>query len=400
MFLNSCDKDDPKSVGVLSTTEASDITQTSATSGGNVSADGGAEITARGICWSTGQTPTTADNKTTNGSGTGSFTSNITGLGDNTTYYVRAFATNSVGTSYGAEVSFKTIRTKVIPTLETNAVTNITLTDASSGGKISDNGGADIISHGICWSKQEAPTIDDLNVNASIGDGILFYANIGYLMPSTTYYVRAYATNSVGTGYGNTVSFKTKEGVKDANGNTYSAVTIGTQTWMASNLKTTKYNDGTNIPLITESGQWSSSNSPGYCWYNNDKATYGNTYGAIYNWYAVDTDKPCPTGWHVPTENEWTILTNQLEGQTNAGKKLKETGTAHWPAPNNEATDEYGFTALPGGARHRTGTFVDINENAMWWSATERTETDAWKYLIMSNSNYLFRSAGNGKMSG
>lgn len=400
VLLSSCDKDDPKAVGVLSTTAASDITQTSAISGGIVTADGGAEITARGICWSTGQSPTTADNKTTNGSGTGSFSSNITGLTPSTTYYVRAYATNSVGTSYGSAISFTTLKALEAPTLETQDVTDITLTMASSGGKITDNGGADIISHGICWSTHEAPTINDQKSVADIGDGILFYTNITYLNPSTTYYVRAYATNSIGTGYGNTVSFQTKEGVKDANGNIYSAVKIGTQTWMASNLKTTKFNDGTNIPLITEDTQWSSSNSPGYSWYNNDKATYENTYGAIYNWYAVDTDKLCPTGWHVPTENEWTILTNQLGGNSNAGKKLKETGTAHWPAPNDQATNEYGFTALPGGARHQTGPFSDINEIARWWSATDRSETDAWIYYIMSNSNYLFRGSGNGKKSG
>ena len=122
--------------------------------------------------------------------------------------------------------------------------------------------------------------------------------------------------------------------VQDIDGNNYLTVTIGTQIWMAENLRTTKYNDGTAIPLVTDNTTWANLTTPAYCWYNNDAKTNGSTYGALYNWYSVNTKKLCPTGWHVPNDTEWTTLTTYLGGTAVAGGKLKETGTAHWYSPN------------------------------------------------------------------
>lgn len=119
----------------------------------------------------------------------------------------------------------------------------------------------------------------------------------------------------------------------DQEGNVYKTITIGTQTWMAENLRTTTYNDGTVIPNVTDNDEWADLSTPAYCWYDNDSATYAQTYGALYNWYTVATDSLCPTGWHVPTDAEWTILTDTLGGLTIAGGLLKETGTTHWTAP-------------------------------------------------------------------
>jgi len=157
----------------------------------------------------------------------------------------------------------------------------------------------------------------------------------------------------------------------DRDGNVYTSVTIGTQTWMVENLKTTKYKDGTDIPLVTDDTEWANLNTPGYCWYNNDAATYKNSYGALYNWYAVSTGKLCPTGWHVPTDAEWTTLTTYLGGESVAGGKLKELGTTHWTTPNTGATNETGFAALPGGYIYYDGTFDFIGNIGGWWSATE-----------------------------
>ncbi len=157
----------------------------------------------------------------------------------------------------------------------------------------------------------------------------------------------------------------------DRDGNVYTSVTIGTQVWMVENLKTTKYNDGTDIPLVTDDTEWANLNTPGYCWYNNDAATYKNPYGALYNWYAVSTGKLCPTGWHVPTDAEWTTLTTYLGGESVAGGKLKELGTTHWTTPNTGATNETGFAALPGGYIYYDGTFDFIGNIGGWWSATE-----------------------------
>ena len=166
------------------------------------------------------------------------------------------------------------------------------------------------------------------------------------------------------------------ETVTDIDGNVYNTVTIGTQTWMLENLKTTKYNDGTDIPNITDVGTWEGLLTPGYCWYENDidnKATYG----ALYNFYTVNTAKLAPTGWHVPTDEEFTTLTDYLGGAYIAGGKLKEAGTEHWYSPNAGATNETGFTALPGGFRSQYGLFDFIKGGGFWWSATEGSATEA-----------------------
>jgi uncharacterized protein (TIGR02145 family) len=148
-------------------------------------------------------------------------------------------------------------------------------------------------------------------------------------------------------------------------------VTIGTQIWMKENLKTTKYNDETNISNITDNTAWSNLTSPAYCYYDNDAATQKNIYGALYNWYAVNTGKLCPTGWHVPSDVEWTTLTTYLGGESVAGGKLKETGTILWVSPNTGATNESGFTALPGGCRNDLGGCTYNGQYGYWWSSSE-----------------------------
>lgn len=160
--------------------------------------------------------------------------------------------------------------------------------------------------------------------------------------------------------------------VTDVEGNTYAVVTIGNQVWMSENLKTTKYNDGSGIPMVTDDNSWGNLDSPGYCWYDNDEATYKDTYGALYNWYAVNTGKLCPAGWHVPSHSEWTTLTDFLGGESVAGGKIKETGNAHWINPNTGATNESGFTALPGGARNDNPSlsFGWNGHDGYWWAST------------------------------
>jgi uncharacterized protein (TIGR02145 family) len=167
--------------------------------------------------------------------------------------------------------------------------------------------------------------------------------------------------------------------VKDFDGNVYSTTEIGNQIWMAENLKTTHYKDGTAITMVSNNGDWFKLSTPAYCWYNNDEATYKNSYGALYNGYAVNTEKLCPTGWHVPTDAEWTTLTTYLGGESIAGGKLKETGQIHWMSPNTGATNEIGFTALPGGGRNGgTGLFSFIRDNGFWWSSTEYASIYLW----------------------
>jgi uncharacterized protein (TIGR02145 family) len=178
--------------------------------------------------------------------------------------------------------------------------------------------------------------------------------------------------------------------VKDNDGNVYKTVTIGSQVWMAENLKTTKYNDGTAIPLVADDKAWEALSTPAFCWYNKDATTNKNTYGALYNWYTVNTNKLCPRGWHVPADAEWTTLTTSLRGENVAGGKLREAGTTHWEKPNTEATNESGFTALPSGYRNNHGAFANIGFFGFWWSATEYVPTAAWcRSMGCTGSNVL-----------
>ncbi len=273
--------ENPQSIGIpiLNTTRTSNISASTAISGGNITLDGGAPVTVRGVCWNTFINPTTANYKTTDGSGTGSFTSTMNGLTANTTYYVRAYAVNNHGTSYGIQENFVAI----------------------SGG--------------------EAGTVIDIDSN------------------------------------------------------TYHTVTIGTQVWMVENLKTTKYNDGTSIPNVTDNNAWSKLITPGYCWYLND-ITYKNPYGALYNWYSVNTGKLAPKGWHIPTDQEWSTLINYLGGYSWVANLLQETGNSHWKDYNRLATNETGFTALPGGSRFGgfsgfPGEFTQLGYYGQWWSASD-----------------------------
>ncbi len=192
--------------------------------------------------------------------------------------------------------------------------------------------------------------------------------------------------------------------VTDIDGNVYHTMTIGTQVWMVENLKTTKYNDGSAIPLVIDGTAWRALSTPGYCWYNNDAVTCKNTYGALYNWFTVNTGKLAPTGWHVPTDAEWTTLSDFLEGESVAGGKMKSTGTIEagtglWYAPNTGATNESGFSAIPAGYRNYTGTFNGIGFYGYWWSSSEDGTNFAWYRRVSYSVSrvdriYYFKNCG------
>jgi uncharacterized protein (TIGR02145 family) len=193
--------------------------------------------------------------------------------------------------------------------------------------------------------------------------------------------------------------------VQDVEGNVYNVIKIGAnvggQVWMAENLRTTKYNDGTDIPLVTDETDWGNLTTPGYCYYNNDPEEYSVPYGALYNYYVVsDTSSlnVCPEGWHVPTDAEWTTLTTYLGGQSVAGGKMKEAGFAHWASPNTGATNASGFTGLPGGERGNSGTWNgnEDGEFGFWWSSTdENGESYAWSRDLHKESESLNDETSN-----
>ena len=390
----------------LFTLSLSAVTTATAAGGGSITSDGGAPITVRGVCWSTSPNPTIADSKTADGTGSGSFTSSIAGLSLGTTYYVRAYATNSAGTAYGTQLSFTTLAE--LPIITTASITGITPTASICGGDITYTGGAPITARGVCWSTSANPTISD-NKTIDVPVPGAFTSLITGLTANTVYYVRAYATNNTGTGYGSNMSFTTQDygTVTDINGNIYKTITIGTQTWMAENLKATKYGNGDFIETTTPATLDISSLvympvTPKYQWvYNGDESNVA-LFGRLYTWYAAtDSRNVCPSGWHLPSTTEWSTLTDFLGGAGIAGRKLKESGTTHWNTPDWGATNETGFTALPAGVRTNQGGFFNQGTYGAWWTSTEyRSDTSrAWVRTIYNNSNSV-SDHDYGKLSG
>jgi len=382
----------------LTTAAVSEIGLTSAVSGGTIIADGGEEITAKGVCWSTLTNPTVADSKTSDGKGSANFVSNLVGLAEGTTYYVRAYATNEVGTAYGNELTFTTTQVTgaVITTTE---ATNITSTTATAGGNITDAGGGTISARGICWGTAPNPTIAGNKTSNGTSTGT-FTGNLTPLTDGTTYYYRAYATNSFGTTYGQEFSFITP--VTDIEGNMYKTVVIGTKVWMAENLKVTKFNDNSAITLASESVDWIVLTGAGYCWYNNDPDFNKPIYGALYNWFAASSANICPTGWHVATDEEYNALEVGLglaqadvniwgwRGTDHGSKMKSATG---WNAGEN-GTNTSGFTALPGGYRFFSdGLFNGQNSIGYWWTATEHDTERGWYRRLDGNSAAVYKAS-------
>jgi uncharacterized protein (TIGR02145 family) len=296
-------------------------------------------------------------------------------------------------------LKFVSVSPASLATLTTTAVSSITSTTASSGGNITSDGGGAITARGVVWSTNQSPTIAlTTKTNNGTGTGS-FTSSITGLSPGTIYYVRAYATNSAGTAYGNQQILTTSSNPVDVDGNVYTTVTIGTQVWMAENLKTTKYRNGNAIPTNLSNTDWWNTTAGACAIYNNDAAN-NTAYGKLYNWYAVaDSRNLCPTGWHVPSDTEWKTLeislgmsvsdadlTGLRGAAQNIGGKMKST--TGWNAPNTGATNESGFSGLPGGLRNYHGPYKSIVYYGYWWSSTEHSTTDAlYRYLFYFYGN-------------
>jgi uncharacterized protein (TIGR02145 family) len=280
------------------------------------------------------------------------------------------------------------------PVLTTTEVSYISQTTAISGGNITSDGGLTITARGVCWSTGLTPTIDDNKTVDWIGAGSFISVILG-LTVGETYYVRAYATNRAGTSYGCIMAFKTVEDVTDVEGNVYHTVTIGTQTWMVENLKTTRFR---NLEGLGDRYNYHSQDSHGapletfYSYFEDYKYKSYKTFGRLYNWNAVNDPRGlAPSGWHIPTDAEWTTLITYLGGASTAGGKLKEAGTAHWASPNTGATNETGFTALPSGY-WLSGGFICIYTDCGWWSTTECDSATAWCWHLSYGSSNIDRA--------
>ena len=196
--------------------------------------------------------------------------------------------------------------------------------------------------------------------------------------------------------------------VKDASDNIYRTVKIGKQVWMAENLRTTKYRDGSNITLQTDDVLWENydyinninTRIPMMCWYQNDQTTYSdNKFGALYNWYVISAStngnkQICPNGWHVPTDDEWGTLINYLGGEMVAGGRMKSTGTQYWQTQNTTPADTVGFAGLPGGYRGQNGKFYNLGIEANWWSSSSQWPEKSWRFSLDDYGSYINRGTG------
>src|SRR5436190_1479793 len=287
ILLTNCKKTKPVYVATVTTAAVTNITSNSAETGGTITDAGNLPLSHAGICWATHPTPTIFDSLTSGGFGIASFTVQLTNLNANTIYYIRAYAENEVGTGYGNEISFTTL--KGVPAVTTTAISNNYSLQAQTGGNVTSDGGDAITATGVCWSINPHPSIADSNiVNANPGLGP-FTDTIRNLTVGTTYYVKAYATNGYGTGYGNEISFIMSDigTVSDMDGNVYPTVIIGMQTWLAANLRVTHYQNGDSIVNGFNGFDWADSTQGAYTFPNGDTAN-NKAYGKLYNVYAVN----------------------------------------------------------------------------------------------------------------
>jgi len=373
------------------------IEGTTVASGGNIISDGGDEILTKGVVWSSNTLPTIElETKTEDGAGLGEFTSDINNLSPFTHYYIRAYATNSKGVFYGNQLDFQT---RPIPAALTTAmVTKIRNTSALSGGQVTDEGGVEVFERGVVWSTEPNPKINQGTGTKDGGGMGSFTSEITNLLPNTTYYVRAFATNASGdeyepyTSYGNEVSFTTQpnftegSGVTDVDGQQYESVFIYGQEWMKENLNVSKYRNGDPIPEVKDQDEWANLTTGAWKYYAN-KTENGVVYGKLYNWYAItDTRGLAPEGWHIPTEREWHSLYVNLGGSPSGGK-MKETGTEHWHYPNVGATNVSNFTALPSNPRPVHSGSENILRG-QWWSSTVEPNHGPYIFTVLNADGF------------
>ena len=293
-------------------------------------------------------------------------------------------------------VTFNSCSKNAIPILTSSYAFDITETTAKVKGEVTDDGDASITERGACYDTLSNPSINNNNIKSGSGLGA-FDCILTGLNQRTQYYYKTYAINSAGVGYSEQKSVYIHgpcPGMPTITyaGQVYNTVLIGNQCWLKENLKTTKYRDGSAIPNVTDKTAWSNLTTGAYCNNNNDENN-SITYGRLYNWYAVETGNLCPSGWHVPFDWEWTTLTDYLGGINVAGGKLKETGTTHWWKPNIGATNESGFTGLPGGHR-AVGGYFTIGGGGCFWSASSSISSSAWIRALDYNKSRGIRGQG------
>ncbi len=395
----------------LETADPSLVTFNSVHCGGLIISEGGAEITARGVCWNTSPTPTIANLSTIDGVGTGEFGSDIDGLAPETMYYIRAYATNNVGTGYGNEQVFSTLSEPTEPEVVTGEIydTGPTATNII-GSWIANEGGAPIISKGLCWSLNPNPTPEDICLEYGSGPES-FTMEINGLEHDMEYYVRAYATNSENlTGYGDQQAFRTLFQcgsilLDQRDMQNYPTIQIGWQCWMAKNL---------NVGVLVDTSGVLANNEEleKYC-YDNDISNC-NAYGGLYTWDEMMqfstvemAQGTCPDRWHIPSDGEWLTLeanlgmpstsrdnVNTYRGANNEGGMLKTTEKPPWDEPNTGATNSTQFSALPAGMVWYTSTSNGQGAFTVFWTSTSLDFETALYRILSTDQGGIGRYEG------
>lgn len=370
------------------------VTGTTALSGGEITEAGDTPITAKGICWSTNNPPTLADEYTIDGSGAANFSSAMSDLLPSTKYYVRAYATNSVGTSFGNTLSFTTDEVSAPPLVATADVSanNVKQISAKVGGQLTNAQGSSIQEMGICYMEDlgngAEPTLDDKFTPSSVTSGAFEVVLEGFeneafnIKPQTTYKYRAYAKNIDGqVGYGLTKTFTTRNKViqgptcTDASGNTYTTVILADRIWTKENMRTTIFRDNsaTVTPTSGNSSWWGNLNTnPSRYTFPGGAQSNVNVHGLLYNAYAAfDPNNLLPlqssanTNWRLPSETDYQVLINYFGGSGQAGKKLKVSGS--WSGGANFADNESTFGAVASGYRDDNGAFGGFQQSGYLW---------------------------------
>ena len=401
IILSSCEN---KVVPTIETSSINNITTSSAISGGTITDEGTGTIVEKGVCWSASITPTIKDNRTNDGAGASSFTSEITSLDPGVTYFVRAYATNSDGTGYGMALSFKTLGD--LPIAITLPATKVMKNSAILHGKVNAN----LLPTRVYFEYGTGLTygsIVEATANPISGDQDAEVAATITGLFTETYHFRIKAENSMGVSYGEDETFISLV-VTDIDGNSYSTVQIGNQTWMAENLQTTRYRNGdligTTIPPTLDI---LSEINPKYQWAYDGEERNVATYGRLYTWSAAtDSRGLCPTGWHLPSDYEWKLMEMALgmtQSQadltlyrgTNQGTQLKST--SGW-GNNGNGTNSSGFNAFPGGMRRLY--FENMGTSARFWSSTEGDGGYIWQRGLSSSEDRVFRRDNLWKIDG
>jgi uncharacterized protein (TIGR02145 family) len=378
------------------TTAVSAVTNNSATINGTVNAkNSSATVTFEyGLTTAYG-TSITAIQSPVSGNTNTSVSANLTGLAQGTTYHYKVKAISAGGSAEGTDQTFITGQP---PTATTTNATAVSSTGATLNGTVNANNLSTTVTFEYGTTTSYGTTVNASQSPVSGNTSIGVSAVITGLSPSTIYHFRVKCNSTGGAIDGNDQTFITSATlttVTDYDGNIYNAVQIGTQVWMQSNLKAARFNNGIYVPNLTYGGDWGGSSSAACCDYNNSP-TNSVTYGKLYNFSAaIDVRNLCPTGWHVPTDDEWLTLINYNGGNNGAGDKLKEAGANHWSSGNN-ATNSSGFTALPGGYRFAAGDpFSNIGFSGSWWTSTIYSSAYSFAYSLVNNTSVADRFSAN-----